>query len=186
MSQWVRVGGRVLAVVASITLVVACSSSGGSNGSADDWNKTRTEFAAAPNAKALKVLARIAAAGITCTDPLPEQFGPLVPSYVAQHLPLPAGSASCTGPQEENLLVEVFPKTYPTAADFIQRKREIVCEKALRAGKLPNGKNDFPGVPYLLAADKTWVLEPDSFKVNRQLAEVFGLKSRNACAGMTV
>jgi hypothetical protein len=177
-----------VAAVAAVVLLGACSSGGGDDSSAaDEWNEQRADkgFAAAGNREALDVLDRLAQAGITCTNPQEEVFNVLVVGYQKQGLPLPYGSASCEGPNGENLLVEVFRRDgYPSAADFMARKRDLVCERAFELGKTPNGPNDFAGLPYVIAKHEGWLIEPDSFAVNRQLAKALGVKSRDACAGL--
>jgi hypothetical protein len=175
-----------LVLVATAVLVVACSSSGDS---ATSWNDTRVKQGFDPkgNREALAVLDRIERAGLPCTDKQTQEFQLLVKNYTAQKIPFPLGAASCTGPGGENLLVELYRADgYPTAADFMARKRELICQKALDLGKDPKGgPNNFDGIPYVLAKDGSWVIEPDSFAVNRQLARALGLPSRNACQGMT-
>ena len=187
MKQSVRNAARVLLAIAVVALVVAgCTSSGG--GSADDWNDSRKQFDPAANRQGHAVLDRLAAAGIRCESQQDEAFSVLVESYKKQELPLPQGSVSCVGPKDENLLVEVFPQHYPTASDFIARKRALICEKALKLGKQPSGKNQFEGLPYVIdqTGTWTWLLEPDSFPVNRQIAKVLRVRSINACAGIKV
>jgi hypothetical protein len=183
----VRTSRRLVPLVLVAVLVLGCSSSGG--GSAKSWNDTRVKqgFDAKANREALAVLDRIERAGLTCTTKQTEPFQPLVVNYRAQEIPFPLGSASCTGPEGENLLVEVFRADgYPSGADFMERKRELICQKALDLGKSPQrgGPNNFDGIPYVMSRDRAWVIEPDSFSVNRQLARALGLPSRNVCAGM--
>ena len=173
--------------VALVALLAASCASGGE--SASDWNKERVKigFDKVSNGRAQAVLDRLTAAGIECTDRQTESFKVLITAYTKQDIPFPMGSASCTGPRDEGLLVEVFPKVgYPTGADFMDRKRALVCQKGLDLGKgaLPGGRNGFDGVAYVLAEDRSWVIEPDSFAINQRIAKALGLKSRNACAGM--
>jgi hypothetical protein len=86
------------------------------------------------------------------------------------------------GPSEENLLVEVFRPGFPNGADFMARKGDLICEKGKELGRRPDGTNDFPGIPYVIAKDKSWVVEPDSFPVNRRIAKALGVESRDACS----
>lgn len=174
-------------VVALFVLAGSACSSGGE--SVSDWNKERVKigYDKVSNRRGMRVLDQLADAGIECTARQNELFKVLVTTYVKQQIPFPMGSVSCTGPGEENLLVELFRKDgYPTGADFMARKRALVCQRALDLGKgaLPGGGNGFDGIAYVLAADRSWVIEPDSFVVTRQIAKALGLKSRNACAGM--
>ena len=176
-----------LALVTAVCLAAACSSSTGS--SASSWNaeRVRKGFDATGNRKARSVLDRLVRAGIECTARQTESFDALIKAYTLQKLPFPLGSASCTGPGQENLLVELFPSHgYPSGTDFMARKRELICQKGLDLGKdaRPGHKNGFDGLAYVIAKDRSWVIEPDSFRVNRLLARALGLGSRNACAGM--
>ena len=175
-----------IALVILVILAGACSSDGKR---ALDWNKERVKigYDKVSNRRAMRVLQQMSDAGIDCNKRQAEAFKVLITTYVKQEIPFPTGSASCTGPGEENLLVEVFPKHgYPTGADFMARKRALVCQRALNLGKnaAPGGRNGFEGVAYVLAADRSWVIEPDSLAVNQRIAKALGLKSRNACAGM--
>ena len=190
-----RTSRRFLALTAAVCLAAACSSSssssssGSSASSASSWNDERFHkgFDAAANREALAVLGRIGRAGVECNARQTEAFNVLIKSYTLQKLPFPLGSASCTGPDQQNLLVELFPRRgYPSGADFMARKRGLVCQKALDLGKdvLPGHKNGFKGIPYVIAKDRSWVIEPDSFRVNRLLARALGLRSLNACARM--
>jgi hypothetical protein len=150
----------------------------------DRWNDRRAAqgFDDSANQRALGVLRRIGQGGVTCTDPRIESFDALVSSYREVALPLPLGSASCTGPAGENLLVEVFPtQRPPSTADFIARKRELVCAKGRELGERPDGTNDFEGLPYVEDRESGWIVEPDSFAVSRQIADVLGADSSNVC-----
>ncbi len=185
MNRWYQRGAAALAALA-VVAGAACSSSGES---ASDWNKERVKigFDKVSNRRAQAVLDRLSAAGIECTARQTESFQVLIPAYTKQDIPFPAGSVSCTGPREENLLVEAFRKDgYPTGADFMDRKRALLCQRALDLGKgaLPGGGNGFDGIPYVLAEDRSWVIEPDSFAINTRIAKALGLKPRDACAGM--
>ena len=84
-------------------------------------------------------------------------------------LALALGAGQCQA-GTDNITIEVFGKKSPNAADFVARKRALICKKAKDLGRLPDGSSDFDGIPYVMAADKTWIVEPDSFKVNKQIA----------------
>ena len=185
MNRWYQRGAAALSVLAVVG-GAACSSSGAR---VTQWNdkRVRIGFDRSSNRRAQAVLDRLTAAGIACTARQTESFKVLITAYTKQDIPFPMGSASCTGPRDEGLLVEVFPKVgYPSGADFMDRKRALLCQKALDLGKgaLPGGRNGFDGVAYVLAEDRSWVIEPDSFAINQRIAKALGLKSRNACAGM--
>ncbi len=166
-------------LVAFALLLANCSSDGTSVSS---YNEGRKRFAPAANRNAKKVLDRIAAGGVECTNVQTEDFNSLVRAYTLQKLPLPLGSASCVGPKGENLLVEVFPSDAPNAQTFVDRKRDLICKKAKDLGRQPDGSSDFEGLPYVMAADSTWLVEPDSFAVNRQVAKALGRPARDSCA----
>lgn len=176
------VSRRLLVTVAVVGLtVVACSSAAPD---VDTWNETRSGrgFDRSANREALAVLGRIERAGVECTATQTEDFDALVTSYRKAKLPLPLGSASCTGPGGENVLVEVFPADRsPTAADFVDRKRTLICAKGYELGAQPDGSNDFGGLPYVAGRSGTWIVEPDSARVNRRIAEALGVRPRNAC-----
>ena len=151
----------------------------------DRWNAERSDkgFDESANQRALAVLRRIAQAGVTCTGVQTESFSALRSSYQTAELPLPLGSASCTGPEGENVLVEVFPTQPPvTLTDFVARKRELVCAKGRELGQRPDGSNDFPGLPYVEDRASGWIIEPDSSGVNRRIADVLDLTPKDVCA----
>ncbi len=168
----------VVLVVFALALA-SCSSDGTSVSS---YNEGRKRFAPAANRDAKNVLARIAAGGVECTKTQTEDFNSLVKAYTLQKLPLPLGSASCVGPNGENLLVEVFQSDAPNARTFVDRKRDLICKKAKEFGRQPDGSSDFEGLPYVISADSTWLVEPDSFAVNRQIAKALGRPARDSCA----
>ena len=59
-----------------------------------------------------------------------------------------------------------------------------MCAKAKKLGRLPDGTSDFKGLPYLIAADKTWIIEPDTFVGARALAKPLDLPARDMCVGI--
>ncbi len=160
---------------------VGCTSS---RASVAEYNRDRQRFTPAATATAKQILKRIGAAGIQCTEVQAEVFDALVLSYTKQDLPLPLGSASCVGPNDENLLVEVFAREFPNADTFITRKRELICQKAKDLGRLEDGTSGFDGIPYVKAADDTWLVEPDSRLVNQEIAKALHRPARDACAGI--
>lgn len=176
-----NVSRRLLATVALLGIAGACSSG---QPDVESWNDGRSERGVdrAASRQARTVLRRIERAGIDCTAAQTEDLDALVASYRSARLPLPRGSASCTGPGGENVLVEVFNAgRYPTGSDFIDRKRELVCAKGYQLGARPDGSNDFGGLPYVEARSGAWIVEPDSAAVNRRIAEALDLDPRNAC-----
>ncbi len=178
---------RLIGVVVLATVVVAaCSSDGKDAGSGKQWaeyNKSRTGFEPKQNAVAKSVADRINAGGVACTGYGDYLFGVLVKTYRAQDLPLALGAGQCQA-GNDNVTIEVFGKKPPTAVDFVARKRALICKKAKDLGRLPDGSSDFDGIPYVMAADKTWIVEPDSFKVNKQIAEKLGRPSQDMCKGI--
>ncbi len=189
---------RVVAVTVAVSAVIAGCSSDGKKTEAsttqtsaaptspiDLWNTQRAEqgFDDAANQQALDVLRGLADAGVACTDLQIEEFGALVTSYQEVSLPLPLGSASCTGPAGENVLIEVFPtQQIPTAADFVARKGELVCAKGRELGEQPDGSNDFEGLPYVEDRTAGWIIEPDSFGASREIADALDLADADMCA----
>ena len=171
----------VFAVAALVGVLGACSSG---SVSVDGYNSARHSFSAGANKTAASIAAKIVARGVTCVDYKPSAFEPLVTGYVKAHLPLPVGSGECTGgPAKENVLIEVFRPTAPNGSDFMRRKGELICKKALKFGRKQDGTNDFPGLPYLIAPDKSWVVEPDSVRFARTLGRALGRPVKDACAG---
>ncbi len=184
-SRHVRSPNRVLgaAVVLMFGAIVASSCSG-SAVSVDEYNSGRHSFSASANKVAASIAKRIVGHGVACDGYKNSAFDALRVGYVKAHLPLPTGSGECTGgPAKENVLIEVFRSSTPNGADFMQRKGELICRKGLEFGRKADGTNDFPGLPYLMAADKTWVIEPDSVRFAHTLGRALGRPARNACAG---
>jgi len=177
---------RLLMAILSLGILgAACSRAAtDADADADGWNAERSTrgFDDAANQRARSVLDRLERAGVPCADAQTEDFDALVPSYRQARLPLPLGSASCTGPAGENLLVEVFRTAgYPAAGDFVERKRALICARGFELGARPDGTNDFEGVPYVMGPSHDWIIEPDSAAVNRTIAEALELRPRNAC-----
>ncbi len=173
---------RLFIVLIAIACAVAsCSSTGQSVSS---YNEARKRFTPGANRDAKRVLDRMTSAGVECTNSQIEDFDALVRAYTLQKLPLPMGSASCVGPNGENLLVEVFRTDAPNARTFIDRKRELICQKAKDLGRRDDGSSGFEGLPYVMSADRTWLVEPDSFAVNRQIAKALDRPSKDGCVGI--
>lgn len=152
----------------------------------DDYNAERTKYEKKQNAVAIDVATRIAAGGVPCPDPANTRLAVIVGSYTRQGLPLPLGAAECTAVAdgEENVLIEVFAKGRPNAADLVAAKRKLLCERAKDLGRLSDGTSGFPGIPYVIAADKTWVVQPDSFETNEKIAQALGRTSEDMCEGI--
>lgn len=162
-------------------LGAACASGAGST--VDGYNHDRTVFTTAANTRARKVIDRIVAEGVDCRNPSDSVLAPLRATYVRQRLPIPLGQGQCEGgPARENVLVEVFPAHAPNAASFIARKAALLCRKGFELGRKPDGTNDFPGLPYVMAFDRSWVVEPDSKAFNVELARALHRPARDACA----
>ena len=168
---------RSVALAIVVALLPACA---GSTGPRADGN--RREFTKAANARARAIADRIAAGGVVCDNYADSVLGPLRATYAKQRIPIPLGSGQCEGgPARENVLIEVFPATPPNGAAFIARKAALLCRKGFELGRNPDGTNDFPGLPYIIAGDHRWVVEPDSNAFNAQIARTLGRPARNAC-----
>jgi hypothetical protein len=155
-----------------------------------DWNNQAAArgFTPAANAVAKRVATKIAAAGVTCTGYLETPFDAIATSYYKVGVPIPVGSGECDGAAAkdatENILIEVMGTRAPNGADLVAFKRKLVCRQAKDDGRRPDGTSDFPGLPYVIAKDNTYVVQPDSFAVNRQIAKALGLKSQDVCEGI--
>ncbi len=151
------------------------------------YNASRHGFSEAANGTARGVIDRLQRAGVACTDPHPSTFALLRTTYVRQHLALPLGAVECSATFHgvtENVVVEVFRTGRPNAADFVDRKAAIICRRGIALGRKADGTNDFPGLPYVMAADKAWVLEPDTVAFNDVIATALGRPARNACGAI--
>jgi hypothetical protein len=209
-----RPGRRGLAAAALALAVVtgaACSSSGGSKTTtttksarekakeADEaaqkaarttkwksYNRKRKGFDATANAAARSLASTLNAGGYACANIADTSFASIATSYVKQGLPLPIGSAQCDGGADgsENILIEVFGAKHPNASDFVAAKRKLICARAKKLGRQPDGTNDFDGIPYVEAGDGTWLIEPDSFTTNDQIASIVGRSSLDMCEGI--
>ena len=179
-------------IAAATTLSLAACSSGGNDTKAtappttagpwDAYNATRTDYDAKANAIAKSVADRINRGGVRCSSFGGYSFAAIEESYRRQHLPLALGAGQCDA--AENVLIEVFGTSPPTAADFVAAKRALICQRARDLGRKPNGSSDFDGIPYVMAPDKTWIAEPDSFTGAKRVARALGLKAEDMCAGI--
>jgi hypothetical protein len=188
------------ALVALVLVALASCSNGGSSNDPKlpepndktwlDWNKdaARRGFTPEANQVAARVAADIAKGGVTCTKYADTTFDVIATSYYKVGIPIPVGSGECVGPgtgdEAENILIEVMGTERPTGEDLVAFKRDLLCQQAKDAGRRPDGTSDFPGIPYVLAADETFVVQPDSFETNRQIAKALGLASRDMCEGI--
>jgi hypothetical protein len=179
-----RIAVGVLAVGVLTLAAGACSSHGGASGtSVVAYNASRHGYTDAGNRVARGIADQIVAGRIVCTGYRESPFGALQLTYAKQKVPLPLGSGECDGgPARENVLIEVFRAASPNAADFIGRKAVLICRRGLELGKRPDGSNVFPGLPYVAAADHTWLVEPDSVAFAQQIGAVLGRPARDACA----
>ena len=153
----------------------------------NDYNAKQKKFTAAAEAVGKDVADRIIAAAIRCDNPGPTGFGASAAPYAKQGLPIPKGSYECDGGTDgqENVLIEIYPlHKRPNAADLVAAKRKLICKRAKDLGRRAGGPNDFPGIPYVMSADKTWIVEPDQFETNQQIATALGRPSSDMCAGI--
>lgn len=170
--------------------LAACGSSAGDTAApsgTEAYNATRHAFSAAANGSARSVIDRMVRAGVACPDPHPSPFALLRTTYVRQRLALPLGAVECSAPFQqgtENVVVEVFRRRQPNAADFMDRKAAIICRRGIELGRNADGTNSFPGLPFVMAADKTWVLEPDTPAFNQVIATALHRPAGNACGAI--
>ena len=151
-----------------------------------EYNRGRTKFHPADTAIARDLAERLRASAITCSDFGVLAFDITTAPYIAQGLPIPSSGSSCTGPSDEDVLFEVYRAAKrPNAADLVAAKRKLLCQRGRDLGRLPDGSSDFPGIPYVISADKVWIVEPDTFETNQRIATALGLESRDMCAGIT-
>jgi hypothetical protein len=148
------------------------------------YNERRTGYTDEANAIAKQVAERINTGGLRCRDYSLYSFDAIAPSYRAAGLPLALGAGQCDV-LDENVLIEVFGTEPPTAEDFVAAKRELLCRRARELGRKPDGTNDFDGIPYVMAPDKTWIAEPDSIAMGRRIGRALGLPAGDMCAGIT-
>jgi hypothetical protein len=176
-------------------LTAACSS-GGNNAKSQDtttpltasdawasYNKARTDFDPAQTDIARQVAQRITSSGINCSGFKEYSFSSIALSYRRQGLPLALGAGACTARGEE-VLIEVFGTKAPNADNFVAAKRRLICQRAKDLGRKADGSSDFDGIPYVMAPDKTWIVEPDSFDLNGHIADALKLPSADICVGI--
>ena len=147
------------------------------------YNDARTKFDTKSNAVAQSVADRINAAGLPAptTPTIPSPPSPSRPArWTCRFRSVPGHCTTAT----DDVLIEVFGKKAPNAADFVAAKRRVICAKAKKLGRLPDGSSDFKGLPYLISADKTWIVEPDEFAGARALGAKLGLPVHDMCAGI--
>lgn len=155
-----------------------------------DWNNAAAVrgYTTEANAVAAAVAADIVAAGVKCEKFLPTDFAIIATSYYKAGIPIPVGSGECDGPGDgddaENILIEVMGTSAPTGTDLVAFERDLLCETALKLGRLPDGTQNFPGIPYVIAPDNTWVIRPDTFETNQLIADALGRESLDMCEGM--
>ncbi len=168
--------------------VVACGSSPPARDtlrSTDAYNATRHGFSPAADTTARAVVDRLHRSGVACSAPEPSNFTLLRPTYLRQHVALPLGAIECEAAVpggSENVVVEVFGGS--RAIDFMNRKAQIICRRGTALGRKADGTNDFPGLPYVMGADRTWIVEPDSIAFNRVIATALRRPPRNACTAV--
>jgi hypothetical protein len=197
----------VAAVVLAAVILGACSDDGDDSASGTpttikppletrdttwlDWNNAAAArgFTTEANAVAARVAKDIAAGGVACKNFEDTTFDFIATTYYRQGIPIPLGSGECEGPgakgNEENILIEVLGPSAPTARDFVTSKRNLLCQQAKDDFREPDGTSSFPGIPFVMAPDETWVVQPDSFEVNREIAGALDVESRDMCEGIT-
>lgn len=147
-------------------------------------NKGRVSYDREHNAIAMSV-ANMVDEAVECKRYADTAWGGADISYLRYGLPVPLGSGSCEGGMaKENILIEVFGGSPPNADDFVAAKRKLICQRALDLGRESDGTQSFDGIPYVVNADKTWLIQPDSIEVAKTVAEKLGLVAGNMCAGM--
>ncbi len=184
-----RAAVRILLVIVTAHLaLVACGSNGAAPGPSNvqkyrAYNSTRSQFTPTANARAQELAVRIVRSGLDCANTHASSFDALRPTYLKQDLPLPIGSVECEGgPAKENVVIEIFRSAHPNAFDFVTRKAALICRRGISLGRLADGTNGFPGLPYVMAADKSWLVEPDTQTFNAELARALGRPPRDACS----
>ena len=179
---------RMTVVAVVIAFVVVACGGGGSTAPEHtkqwaQYNVKRTAYTPAANAVAKSVADRITAAGIACNGYADYDFSLTERPYRLQGLPIALGAGNCSVGTEE-VLIEVFGAKHPNATDFVAVKRGIICARAKKLGRLPDGSSGFDGIPYIMAPDQTWIIEPDTFKQTREIAAKLGRPTRDMCVGI--
>lgn len=116
---------------------------------------------------AIEALAeRLRAVGVPCEELEISLFVALAEDYEKRFGQRPAAEASCMTSDDEDLTFYVF----ADAADlerFMERKRSILCSKAVEAG-VPH----FPGYPYVKG--DVWFIQPDERATAEKIAPLLG------------
>jgi hypothetical protein len=172
---------RARAVFALVVLASFAAACGGSGTDWNAYNRGRSGWDDAAIAEARSVAAKIDRAGLGCDDFGIEPFSAYQKTYAKgkTNVPIALASGQCdVKPQNENVILAVFDDGKPTAADYIDAKRDLLCERL--------EKNKLPGPAYIDKAGAKWVLEPDTFKESRVLAAKLGGKVHDLCPKATV
>ncbi len=171
--------------------VAACSSGGGSSAdSSRPWtklNESRTHYQKAAVADASKVIDQLKATGFACGDFNEYSFQAVLSGYNAGNMPMALGAGTCYTPADpsapnggdEEILVEVYGKK-PSAQDFVVAKAKYICKRIEKLQK-KNGGGAFAGLPFVMAKDRTWVIEPDTDQTTQKIAEALGRPVGNMC-----
>lgn len=156
-----------------------------------DWNNQAAArgFTESANKVAADVAKRIKDGGVTCTGYFDTTFDYIATSYYKVGIPIPVGSGECAGATDaddatENILIEVMDPEKPSGADLVAFKRNLLCKQAKEDGRRPDGSSLFPGIPYVMAKDKTYVIQPDAHSTAREIAKVLGLQAKDMCEGI--
>lgn len=156
-----------------------------------NWNNEAAVrgFTKDANKVAADVAKKLVAGGVTCIGYYDTTFDYIATSYYKVGIPIPVGSGECSGTTDEddateNILIEVMDPEKPSGADLVAFKRDLLCKQAKEDGRQPDGSSLFPGVPYVMAKDKTYVVQPDSHATAREIAKALGLQARDLCEGI--
>ena len=188
--RFLRTALAVLLGAALVLGATACTSDPqvGANGDWGPYNKTRKGYVAADVAKAKSILGRVNSA-MPCNRIAQYTWSLIFESYTKGKMPMALGAANCESPRDptsnagidtEDILVEVY-GTRPNALDFVKAKAKRICARAKALSQSPDSKLKFEGIPYVMSADKTWVVEPDSFGTARQIGKIFGRPAQDMC-----
>jgi hypothetical protein len=156
-----------------------------------DWNNQAAArgFTQPANKVAADVAKKIKAGGVKCAGYFDTTFDYIATSYYKVGIPIPVGSGECSGATDaddatENILIEVMDPEKPSGADLVAFKRNLLCKRAKEDGRRPDGSSLFPGIPYVMAKDKTYVIQPDAHSTAREIAKVLGLQAKDMCEGI--
>jgi len=164
--------------LATIALASAC---GGGDKSWKGYNADREGFDAAALEVAAAYAERLVEAGLTCENYGPLAFGYVSSQYLPAGIPLPLGSGSCVGDNEEDIEIDTFSTDDdPTGQDFVDTLRDEVCGRAKENGSLDDPEFSLPNV---LSDDGTVVIRPDTVETAEKIAAAIGGNGGDLCEG---